>query len=198
MTAAEDELGKCLNFQFSDVMSLEPVDKTLRPLRLNSHLWRAPEEDEDDQDGDNEEEEEEEDNAAQNEDGNLDMKKKGNTDTAAQRKKKNRGSMAPEDDDDNEERKKKGEKDSSKTDSAKKKAQQSERFLELKQQIVPLIEAINFKKMYRETNTSQLNSQLFEHKDIEVMFDEEVADEQWELYLEYLLLLYEGITKLRQ
>lgn len=61
-----------------------------------------------------------------------------------------------------------------------------------------LINEIKFKKIYRETNTSQLNNELFELKDQEVMFDEEICNEQWELYLEYLLLVKEGIQHLRK
>jgi hypothetical protein len=37
--AEKDRLPKCLNFEFSDLLSLEPVDDTLRPLRLNTRLW---------------------------------------------------------------------------------------------------------------------------------------------------------------
>ena len=35
ITAQKDGLQKCLNLEFSDVLSLEPVDNTLRPMRLN-------------------------------------------------------------------------------------------------------------------------------------------------------------------
>lgn len=52
--------------------------------------------------------------------------------------------------------------------------------------------------MYRETNTSQLNSELFELKDQEVMFDEEVSDETWVIYLDYLYIIYDSVTKLRK
>jgi hypothetical protein len=31
-------MPKALNLEFTDVISLEPVDKTLRPLRLNTRL----------------------------------------------------------------------------------------------------------------------------------------------------------------
>lgn len=30
--------------QFSDLLSLEPVDRCMRPLRLNNRLWKDPDE----------------------------------------------------------------------------------------------------------------------------------------------------------
>ena len=29
-----------MNLEFTDILSLEPVDNVLRPLRVNPHLWR--------------------------------------------------------------------------------------------------------------------------------------------------------------
>jgi len=39
ITAEKDKLQKCLNFEFTDIFSLEPIDKNLRPLRLHEDLW---------------------------------------------------------------------------------------------------------------------------------------------------------------
>ena len=42
--AAEKEgLTKSLNLEFTDLLSLEPVDKAFRPLRLNNRLWKPEE-----------------------------------------------------------------------------------------------------------------------------------------------------------
>ena len=38
ITAEKEKLPKALNLEFTDIISLEPVDKTLRPLRLNTRL----------------------------------------------------------------------------------------------------------------------------------------------------------------
>ena len=35
ITASEDKISKSLNFELSDLLSIEPVDNTLRPMRLN-------------------------------------------------------------------------------------------------------------------------------------------------------------------
>ncbi|CAD8175924.1 unnamed protein product [Paramecium octaurelia] len=40
VVAEQKKLSKRLNFWFSDLFSLEPVDKRLRPLRLNNRLWK--------------------------------------------------------------------------------------------------------------------------------------------------------------
>ncbi len=37
-TAEQDKMRKALNLELSDILSLEPVDVTLRPLRLNTRL----------------------------------------------------------------------------------------------------------------------------------------------------------------
>jgi hypothetical protein len=43
-TAAEiNHLRKKLTFSLTDLLSLEPVDKRFRPLRLNGRLWKNEE-----------------------------------------------------------------------------------------------------------------------------------------------------------
>ena len=39
VTAEKDQMIKRLAFGFSDLLSLEPVDSRMRPLRLNPILW---------------------------------------------------------------------------------------------------------------------------------------------------------------
>lgn len=39
IAAYKNQMMKSLSLEFSDLLSLEPVDKNLRPLRLNSSLW---------------------------------------------------------------------------------------------------------------------------------------------------------------
>ena len=34
-------MHKFLNLEFTDLFSLEPVDITFRPLRLNNRFWRS-------------------------------------------------------------------------------------------------------------------------------------------------------------
>ena len=42
--AAENfNLNKKLSFSLTDLLSLEPVDKQFRPLRLNGRLWKHEE-----------------------------------------------------------------------------------------------------------------------------------------------------------
>ena len=43
VVAEQKKLSKRLNFWFSDLFSLEPVDKRIRPLRLNNRLWKPSE-----------------------------------------------------------------------------------------------------------------------------------------------------------
>ena len=50
ITASEDKISKSLNFELSDILSIEPVDKTLRPIRLNQRLWKDEEEEDSEQD----------------------------------------------------------------------------------------------------------------------------------------------------
>jgi len=47
ITASKDKISKSLNFELSDLLSIEPVDNTLRPMRLNYRLWKAIDDDED-------------------------------------------------------------------------------------------------------------------------------------------------------
>ena len=39
ITAEKDKMNKRLNFEFSDLLSMEPVDSSLRPLRIHSSIW---------------------------------------------------------------------------------------------------------------------------------------------------------------
>lgn len=39
IAAQKHQMMKSLSLELSDLLSLEPVDKNLRPLRLNSSLW---------------------------------------------------------------------------------------------------------------------------------------------------------------
>lgn len=39
LTAQIDKIKKALKLEFSDILSLEPVDENLRPLRLHTSLW---------------------------------------------------------------------------------------------------------------------------------------------------------------
>lgn len=40
MVAETIKMSKFLNIEFTDLLSLEPVDSNFRPLRLNNRLWR--------------------------------------------------------------------------------------------------------------------------------------------------------------
>ena len=44
-----EKMQKCLSFELTDVMSIEPVDISLRPIRLNQRLWRDIQEDDEDE-----------------------------------------------------------------------------------------------------------------------------------------------------
>jgi hypothetical protein len=44
--AEEEKLNKALKFEFCDLFSLDPVDTTLRPIRLNAKLWQQREDEE--------------------------------------------------------------------------------------------------------------------------------------------------------
>jgi hypothetical protein len=39
VTAQLDKIKKALSLEFSDILSLDLVDKTLRPLRMNPIIW---------------------------------------------------------------------------------------------------------------------------------------------------------------
>lgn len=45
IAAEREQLSKALKLEFTDILSLEPVDQTLRPLRLNTELWLKEDED---------------------------------------------------------------------------------------------------------------------------------------------------------
>jgi hypothetical protein len=36
-------MPKLLNIEFTDLLSLEPSDRSFRPLRLNNRIWRPNE-----------------------------------------------------------------------------------------------------------------------------------------------------------
>ena len=50
ITASEDKISKCLYFELPDILSIEPVDNTLRPMRLNQRLWKDEEEEDSEED----------------------------------------------------------------------------------------------------------------------------------------------------
>lgn len=43
MAAHRHSFPKRLNFWFSDLFSLEPIDNNLRPLRVNNRFWKTDE-----------------------------------------------------------------------------------------------------------------------------------------------------------
>lgn len=65
----------------------------------------------------------------------------------------------------------------------------SDKFKHLRGKIVDLIFQIDFKRIYREANISQLNTQILDVGETKVVDDEFVPDEVWELYYEYLKIL---------
>ena len=40
ITAEKDKFMKALNIELSDILSMEPVDQRLRPLRLHTDIWK--------------------------------------------------------------------------------------------------------------------------------------------------------------
>ncbi|CAD8106362.1 unnamed protein product [Paramecium primaurelia] len=125
IVAQTHSITKQLYMQFSDLLSLEPVDKNLRPLRLNNRLWRDQEE-----------------YASEN---------------------------------------------------------LSENFLYLKPKIQELLKEINFKKIARELNLSQLNQQLFSKEGTEDIIEfDGPTDAMWSAYYSYLMYLKQPIRQLRE
>lgn len=101
----------------------------------------------------------------------------------------------------NDEKTKKEIKQKEEQDKAKKKIQQekvSENFKKLRGKIVDLIQQIDFKRVFREANISQLNTQILDVGETKVVDGEFVPDEVWELYYEYLKIVNSRVQKLRK
>jgi len=59
--------------------------------------------------------------------------------------------------------------------------------------MISLLNIINYKKIARETNTSQMNPSILEYGEYETMDITIPSDKVWKAYYEYLVFLSENI-----
>ncbi|KRX03632.1 hypothetical protein PPERSA_04184 [Pseudocohnilembus persalinus] len=136
------QMARALKFELSDLLSLEPVDKSLRPYRLHPLLWQSTITE-------------------------MEIQSKIRMDNNFKNQLQNYQVVSP-------------------------------KFQYLKNRIIQLIEEINFKKIARETNQSEINTHILEHGVTEITDFPKLSDQEWILYYDYLIYINEQCLKLRK